>query len=127
MNRTATGTNGRRGLSRERNNQMKVVIGAVKRADHDNIWEVEQLRDSLEMHRIWHPFCEFVGKQTLTENVKSGATTLLALLPTESTLQLIYERTKQKHSEMGTMESRSYYYFEKNREPCSYVCQQLNK
>jgi len=33
------------------------------------------------------------GNKTLTEKVKSGATTLIALLPTVFTLQLIHERT----------------------------------
>jgi 2-keto-3-deoxy-L-rhamnonate aldolase RhmA len=43
-------------IVREHNNQVKVVILAIEDIDHNNVWEVEKLRDSLEMHRIWHPF-----------------------------------------------------------------------
>jgi len=47
------GVSARRGLEvRERNNQVKVVILAIKDTYHDNIWEVELLCDSFEMHRI---------------------------------------------------------------------------
>ncbi len=39
-------------IIRERNNKMVVVIPAIEGADHDNVWEIEQLCDSLEMHRV---------------------------------------------------------------------------
>jgi hypothetical protein len=49
---TAPGTDRRINIVRERNNQMKMVITAIKGIDYGNVWEVEQLCDSLEMHRI---------------------------------------------------------------------------
>jgi hypothetical protein len=52
MNGAAVGAYWRLYVVRERNNQVKVVVIALKYTDDDNVWEVEQLRDSLEMHRI---------------------------------------------------------------------------
>lgn len=38
---------------------MKVVIAAIEASDHNNVWEIEQPRDSLETHRIRHLFRGF--------------------------------------------------------------------
>ena len=40
MNSATPGASWRIGIIRERNNQMKVVIPAIKGIDHNNVWEV---------------------------------------------------------------------------------------
>jgi hypothetical protein len=38
--------------TRERYNKVEVAIATLQGINNNNIWEAEQIRDSLEMHRI---------------------------------------------------------------------------
>jgi len=51
VNRSAVGAY-QLGVVRERNNEMMVAVGAVEGTDDDSVWEFEQVRDSLQEHRV---------------------------------------------------------------------------
>jgi hypothetical protein len=95
MDGTAPGADRWASIVRERYNKMEVVIATLQGINSNNVWEVEQLRDSFEMHRIWHPFCCFCRETKLYQKLSNPVFFSLSdLLSSISTLQLIHERTK---------------------------------
>jgi len=89
---TAAGASRQVSIARERYNKVKVVIATLQSINNNNIWEVEQLRDSFEMHRIWHPFCGFCRETKLYQKLSNPVFfSLSEILSSVSTLQLLYE------------------------------------
>jgi len=71
--------------------EMNIVFVMFKHFDDLKVWQIKQFGDSLKLHRI-SPLClGFVGKQTLTKMVKSGALYFIIGLRILVVFQLFYE------------------------------------